>query len=113
MPQASCPAGLRWEKEPFLPATLKFVGRCPARSDYIELRFATPDGLWKWCFPDPGERRKERGGPLALKLGRWGTQAHLITEDGLGFALLSASALPMILAGAEVYVEGRLAAAGF
>jgi hypothetical protein len=32
--------------EPFLPATLEGVRRCPARSEYVELCFSTPEGPW-------------------------------------------------------------------
>jgi hypothetical protein len=98
--------------EPLLPATLDRVRRCPARSGYVELCFTTPEGSWNWCFPKPSRRRKRPTGPLALTIGPYGVQARLIREGGLGPALLSSSALPMILAEADVYVAHRLVSAG-
>lgn len=111
MTQVSCLADPRLG-EPFLPASLEVVRRCPARSEYIELCFTTPEGSWKWCFPEPPRRRKPPAGPLALTVGLYGAQAHVIGEDGLGPALPSSSALPMILAGADVYVARKLVSAG-
>jgi hypothetical protein len=110
--QASCFAGPRLE-EPFLPASLELVRRCPARSEYIELCFTTSEGSWKWCFPEPARRRKLPAGPLALTVGLYGVQAHAFGHDGLGPALPSSSALPMILAGADVYVARRLVSASY
>jgi hypothetical protein len=96
----------------FLPATLDVVRRCPARSEYLELCFTTPEGSLKWCFPEPSRRRKQPPGTLALMLGRFGVQAHRIRDGGeLGPALLSSTALPMILAGAEVRVARELVSA--
>jgi len=98
-------------KEPFLPATLELVRRCPARPEYVELCFVTSEGSLKWCFPEPPRRRgRSAGGPLALVLGPYGVQAHRVGETSLGTALQSSSALPMILAGAEVHVACRLVA---
>ena len=111
MTQASCFAGPSLE-EPFLPATLERVCRCPARSGYIELCFTTSEGSWKWCFPEPPRRRKPPAGPLALTVGPYGVQAHLVREGGLGPALPSSSALPMIMTGADVSVARRLVSAG-
>lgn len=111
MTQASCSTSSDLA-ESFLPASLTSVRRCPARSDYIELRFTTSEGSWEWCFPEPPRSRKQPTGPLALKLGPYGVQAHRIREDGLGHALQSSSALPMILAGAEVHVQRRLVSSG-
>jgi hypothetical protein len=111
MAQPLCSLGPRTDQESFLPATLESAGRCPARADYVELWFATPQGRWTWCFPDPGgdERRAPR--PLAVTVGRYGAQAHLLTDDGPGPALPSSEALPMILAGAEVRIARRLVTA--
>ncbi len=111
MVQAFCFAGPSLE-EPFVPATLEQVRRCPARLEYIELCFTTPEGPWKWCFPEPPRRRKQPAGPIALTVGPFGVQAHLIRDSGLAPALQSSSALPMILAGADVYVARRLVSAG-
>lgn len=85
-------------------ADLRHVSRCPARADFIELSFATEEGQIKWCFPEPPARRTRRTGRLVLKQSRYGLQAHPARADGLGPALQSSSALPMILAGADVYV---------
>ena len=111
MTQASCFTGPRLE-EPFVPATLELVRRCPARSEYLELCFRTPGGSWTWCFPRPSRRRKRPADPLALTVGPYGVQARRVRDDGLGPALQNASALPMILAGADVYVARRLVSAG-
>ena len=110
MTQAPCFADPRLE-EPFLSATLDGVRRCPARSGYVELCFTTPEGPWQWCFPEPPRRRRRRAGSLALTVGRYGAQAHLVRDAGLGPALPSSSALPMILAGADVRVARRLVSA--
>lgn len=92
----------------FVPATLDRVHPCPARSDYIEVCFTTPEGPFNWCFPEPPHCQEEPGGPLALTLGRYGVQAHELSDGALGPALPSSSALPMILAGAQVHVARRL-----
>lgn len=97
-----------WSQEPFLPATLDLVRRCPARSEYIELCFSTSEGAWKWCFPEPPVDSEQPAGALALKLGPYGVQAHAVLGDGIGVALPSASAVPMILAGTPVYVACKL-----
>jgi hypothetical protein len=107
MVQASCFIGPSLE-EPFLPATLELVRRCPARSEYIELCFTTPEGSWKWCFPQPPRRRRKPAGAVALTMGPYDVQAHLVRDGGLGPALQISSALPMILAGADVYVARGL-----
>src|SRR5215831_16229469 len=83
----------------FLRATLERARRCAARPEYVELCFQTPEGRWTWCFPVPSRRRKRAAVPLALTLGAYGVQARPVREDGLGPALPSSSALPMILAG--------------
>lgn len=111
MTQAPCFADRRLE-EAFLPATLAGVRRCPARSGYVELCFTTPDGPWQWCFPRPPRRRRRPAVSLALAVGPHGVQAHLVRDAGLGPALPSSSALPMILAGADVRVARRLVSAG-
>lgn len=112
MAQALCFTGPNLPEESFLPATLKFVRRCPARSDYIELCFTTSEGLWKWCFSEPPHSEERADGPVALTIGPYGAQAHLVEDGGLGTALPSSSALPMIIGGADVYVARRLVAAG-
>ena len=98
--------------DPLLPATLDGVRRCPARSEYIELCFTTPEGAWNWCFPEPSRRRRRRGGPIALTVGPYSVLARLVRDDGLGSALDSAAALPMILAGADVVIARSLVTAG-
>lgn len=98
--------------EELLQATLDRVCRCPARNDYIELHFTTAEGAWEWCFPKPDEEGKPAPTPLALTLGRYGVQARLIHDEGLGYAVPSASALPMILGGVQVRVERRLVRTG-
>ncbi|MEV4235397.1 MULTISPECIES: hypothetical protein [unclassified Nocardia] len=99
---------------PFLPATLDIALRCPARSDYIELRFATSAGSWQWCFPEPQHRYADPSAAtsIALAFGRYGAQAHLIRAGGLGPALPSSAALPLILADARILVERRLITPG-
>jgi hypothetical protein len=98
--------------ESFLPAILKSVRRCPARSGYVELCFATDEGWWNWCFSESAQRQKRPARPLALTAGHYGPRAHLIDGHGLGPALPSSEALPMILDGAEVYVARWLVARG-
>jgi len=99
----------------FLAAMLESVYRCPARSDYIELRFATTAGSWQRCFPEPPQRagagHRVAAASVALMFGRYGAQAHRIRNGALGPALPSSAALPMIRAGARVLVEERLIAA--
>lgn len=113
MANAHSPVGQALDEGAYLPAALVSVRPCPARSDYIELRFDTPEGEWDWCFAEPTERDLEPVSvPLALVLGRYGTQAHLIVDNTLGPALPSTSALPTILAGAEVRIARRLVLAG-
>ena len=105
----------------FLPARLDYVRRCPARAQYLELCFSTEGGPWNWCFPEPdelpeAETSRTSGtsgmtGPLALKASRYGVQAHPIDGGDLGPALPSSTALPMILAGAEVHIADQLVSA--
>lgn len=111
MTEASSPPGPRPD-ETLVPATLDRVHPCPARSDYIEVCFATPEGPFKWCFPEPPQCAAEPGGPLALVLGRYGVQAHELRGGALGPALPGSAALPMILAGVQVRVARRLVSAG-
>ncbi|GAA1826484.1 hypothetical protein GCM10009836_00110 [Pseudonocardia ailaonensis] len=98
-------------KGSFVRATLAEVGRCPARADFVELRFTTDAGPWKWCFPDPGDRdaRPEAvDDTLVLVLGRYGTQAHHVVDGAIGPALPSSEALPMILGGCRPFVSRAL-----
>lgn len=101
----------------FLSATLDSAHRCPARSDYIELRFTTSAGSWQWCFPEPpqsgADAEPRATESLALTFGRYGAQAHLIREGTLGLALPSPAALPLILADARIFVERRLVIPGW
>jgi hypothetical protein len=103
-------------EEQFLEATLDSVSRCPARDDYIELHFTTAAGSWEWCFPDPSDHPADDDGSgpgsLALTLGTYGVQARLLHDGVLGYAVQSASALPMILAGVPVSVDRKLLRAG-
>ena len=103
----TCFADARAE-EAFLPARLELVRPCAARPEYIELCFSTPEGAWNWCFRRPPRRRKRPDGPIALRSGPYGVHAYLLGEDGLGPALEISAALPMITAGADVYVARRL-----
>jgi hypothetical protein len=98
--------------DPFLPATLEGLRRCPARPEYVELHFTTPEGAWHWCFPEPPRRRKRPGGSIALTVGPYSVLARPVLDDGLGPALDTAATLPMILAGADVVVARRLVTAG-
>ena len=99
----------------FLLGTLETAHRCPARSDYIELRFTTSAGSWQWCFPEPPQYGGATGATesLALMFGRYGAQAHIIRDGALGPALPSPAALPMILAGTRIFVERRLVIPGW
>ena len=100
-------------EELFLPATLEGVRRCPARPEYAELCFSTPEGAWNWCFPEPPQPRGPRPvRPIALTLGPYGVQARLVRESGFGPALDGSAALPIILAGATVVVARQLVTAG-
>jgi hypothetical protein len=106
----------RQDEDVLEPARLASVGPCPARPDYLELRFTTADGEWEWCFPDPAtgpdqpEPHLAHAAPrLALVMGPYGVQAHLLgPDDTLGYSLLTATAVPMIRSGAEVRVSRRL-----
>jgi hypothetical protein len=104
MAQPRCPAGAHLADESFLPAKLESVRPCPARSDYIELRFATDKGDWNWCLPKPSERLLRPPYTLAITGGPYGAQAHRVECGRLGPALSSSEALPMITNGATVYV---------
>ena len=87
--------------------------RCPAQAEYVELRLATSEGPWTWCFPTPARRLRPRPGPVALTLGPYGVMARRVTPDGeLGTGLDPCVALPTILAGAHVMVARRLVTAG-
>ncbi|AHH18407.1 hypothetical protein [Nocardia nova] len=97
----------------FIPASLRSVRCCPARSDYVELCFETDEGMWTWCFPDPAERVEVAAGTLVLKVGRYGAQAHSVENDELGFALPTSEALSMILGGSKTYVARRLIERGW
>src|SRR5687768_12690901 len=108
MTKAFCSTGTDMDEQAFLPATLRSVRRCPARADFVELCFDTAQGQWEWCFAEPPSRTEEPVGPLALALGRYGARAHVVTDGALGPVVSSATALPMILGGAEVSVERRL-----
>jgi hypothetical protein len=96
----------------FVPATLAGLRPCPARPDYVELHFTTPEGTWNWCFPRPVRRKNRPPAPIALTLGPYSVVARRVGRDGLGAALPPAIALPMILAGAEVIVARALVVAG-
>jgi hypothetical protein len=109
--EAFCAADPRAETS-FLTATLERVRRCPARPEYLELCFATPEGPWTWCFPAPSRRRRQHAISLALTVGAYGVQARPIRDSGLGPVLPISSALSMILARADVLVEHRLVSAG-
>ncbi|ORA41077.1 hypothetical protein BST20_02775 [Mycobacterium branderi] len=97
----------------FVLASLQSFHRCPARSDFIELCFATDAGTWTWCFREPSERSEGgSGGTLALTVGPYGAQARYVDDGGLGLALPTSQALPMILGGSQTYVARRLVARG-
>ena len=109
MTKLPCFTDSRLRDGSFVLATLQSVRRCPARSVFIELCFATDEGSWTWCFRDPTERSERgSGGTLALTVGPYGVQARCIDEGGLGVALPASEALPMILGGAKTYVARRL-----
>ena len=113
MTQAFSSTGAPLDREAFVPATLRSVRQCPARADYIELRFDTAQGPWDWCFPEPPSREPaEPVGPLALTLGRYDARAYLVTDGVLGPVVPSDRALAMILGGAEVSIARQLVAAG-
>jgi hypothetical protein len=97
----------------YLRASLLQIQRCPARTDFIELVLDTEEGTWKWCIPEPSVRAGGGGASviLAMTLGRYAVQAHKVKGvrgDRLGFALPSATATPLIIAGAQVYLERTL-----
>jgi hypothetical protein len=113
----------------FVRATSVEVGVCPARADFVELRFTTEVGSWNWCFPDPGacEARPadadadadadgdgdgDADGALALIFGRYGVQAHEVANGVIGPALPSSEALPRILGGCRPLVSRDLVAWG-
>jgi hypothetical protein len=97
----------------FLSATLEGMRRCPARREYVELRFTTEEGPWSWCFPEPTRHLRRRPGPVALTLGPYGVLARRVDAGGeFGAALEVSVALPMILAGADVVVARYLVVTG-
>jgi len=99
--------------EPFLRATLTGTRPCPARPEYVELCFSTPEGPWNWCFPEPPKGRgRRRAAPIALTLGAYGVQARLARGDGSGPVLDGSAALSMIMAGAAVVVARQLVTPG-
>ncbi|HEY2268811.1 MAG TPA: hypothetical protein VGI96_39780 [Streptosporangiaceae bacterium] len=97
-------------REGFLPARLELVRPCGARPEYIELCFTTAEGAFNWCFRRPPRRRRRPAGPIALRSGPYGVHAYRLDEDGLGPALEISAALPVITAGADVYVARDLVA---
>jgi hypothetical protein len=103
-------------QDPFLAARLECARACPARPEYMELCFTTPEGPWNWCFPEPlqpsARSGKRPAGPIALTVGPYSVLARPVLDDGLGPALDNSVALPMILAGADVVVARRLVTAG-
>lgn len=114
MPKPLCVTGSRLTDGAFILATLECVRRCPARSDFIELFFATDEGEWTWCFPEPSEQSDAGvGGTIALTVGPYGAQARYVDDGRLGLALPSGSALPMILAGSPTYVARKLVERGW
>lgn len=103
--------GVALDGDTFVQATLAEVARCPARADFVELRFTTEVGSWNWCFPNPSscdERSDADDGGLALILGRYGTQAHEVVDGVIGPALPSSEALPRILGGCHPLVSRKL-----
>lgn len=113
MSKAFSSTGQAVDESAFVPAALVSVRPCPARSDYVELRFDTAEGEWDWCFAAPTEPDADPAlDPLALVLGRFGTVAHPVVDGILGPALPTTSALPRILAGAGVRIARRLVTAG-
>lgn len=101
------------EKGSYVQASLTAVYRCPARSDFIELCFTTEVGPWKWCFPDPGERKSRPGNDtMVLVVGRYGAQAHLVVDGTIGPALQSSEAMPLILGGCQPFVSRKLVERG-
>lgn len=97
---------------PLVPAKLEGLRRCPARAEYVELHFATPEGPWHWCFPEPPRLRRRPDRPIALTLGPYSVLARPVLDDGLGAALPPAAMLSMILGGADVVVARSLVSAG-
>ncbi|PIB73221.1 hypothetical protein CQY22_017770 [Mycolicibacterium brumae] len=99
-----------------LPATLQEVCRCPARRDYIELCFETPEGPWKWCLPEPTEALESTDGAeavAAVTVGRYGVQAHYVDDGCLGYAMPSCEALAMVLGGARIFLSRSLVQRGW
>jgi hypothetical protein len=109
MTKLPCFTGPHLADGSFVLATLQCVRRCPARSNFVELCFATDEGWWTWCFRDPPERsERSSGGTLALTVGPYGAQARCVDDGGLGLALPTSEALSMILGGSQTYVARRL-----
>lgn len=102
--------GAAFDGESFVRATVESAGPCPARADYIEICFSTTEGRWKWCFPepDPADCPAEPTTDLAFTLDNYGAQAHPIVGGRIQPAILSAAALPMVLAGTPVHISRRL-----
>lgn len=109
-----CVKGSRLDDGLFVPAALEGVRGCPARSDFIELFFATDDGPWTWCFPEPSERNQGgAGATIALTVGPYGAQARCVGDGLLGLALPTSEALPLILGGSRIYVARKLVERGW
>lgn len=101
--------GPRLAEASFVSATVQSVRRCPARSDFIELCFVTDEGSWTWCFPDPADQTKRGSAArVALTVGPYGPQARYVDDAGLGNALPTSEALPIILCGCQTYVARKL-----
>jgi hypothetical protein len=99
--------------EELLPVTLEGVRRCPtpgrSTSNCASVR---RKARVSWCFPRHARRREGAASPIALTLGPYGVLARRVLGRGFGAALDDSAALPMILAGAEVVIAGRLVTAG-
>lgn len=108
--------GLRLADESFLPATLRSVRLCPARSDYIELCFETDEGIWTWCCPElaePSEGGSGVGETVVITMGPYGPRARYLDDGRLGLAMPNPEATSMIVGGSRTYVARTLVKRGW
>lgn len=108
--------GLRLADGSFLPATLRSVRPCPARSDYVELCFETDEGMWTWCCPELAEPNAPSSGvdrTVVITTGPYGPRARYLEDGRLGLALPGSEATAMILGGSRTYVARALIGRGW
>lgn len=112
--EPQCVAELCSAGEFLLPANVRSVRRCPARSDYVELCFETDEGRWTWCCPEVAEGCEAgiAGDALAITPGPYGARVRHFENGRLGAVLPSCDALVWIVGGSPTYVARALVKRG-